>query len=343
MYGSVMVSPASTPERQVRRWRVAPDRLLAWIGVAGFACYGTLWIVHQAFYSPFGVSVFMVGVGQAQMVTTAAVFALWFVPLLTYLAVVVRFLFSVKPPREGRAPVLEAAFGAVLVIGTLMLFLRVAVLRDAVRVTNRDPSGFFVLSVFVAMVGVLSLALFSRGLAEVLTFRFGYPLIRPALKWWMVRRYLGRDPTSEAVFTIYLPARRAARKRAARRRAGWRRDLQRAGRTYRLALVAVLGLGFFLAVIALILTAQRDAEARIAGRVYETNWVYKLLTPGARARSVQVIAHDPRLRSLEKARVLYLGTHDGTDVLYDSTAKHTLLVPAGSVTLVLPPGRRGSA
>jgi hypothetical protein len=141
----------------------------AWLGVAGFACYGTLWMVHQAFYSPFGVSVFMVGVGQAQMVTTAAVFALWFVPLLTYLAVVVRFLFSVKPPRGGRVPVLEAAFGAVLVIGTLMLFARVAVLREAVRVTNGDPSGFFLLAVFVAMVGVLSLALFSRGLAEMLT------------------------------------------------------------------------------------------------------------------------------------------------------------------------------
>jgi hypothetical protein len=338
-----MVSPTSTSERQVRRWTVAPDRLLAWLGVAGFACYGTLWIVHQAFYSPFGVSVFMVGVGQAQMVTTAAVFALWFVPLLTYIAVVVRFLFSVKPPRGGRAPVLEAAFSTVLVIGTLMLFSWVAVLRDAVRVTNDDPSGFFFLAVFVAMVGVLSLALFSRGLAEMLTFRFGYPLVRPALKWWMVRRYLGRAPTSEAVFTTYLPARRASRRRAARRRAGWRRDLQHAGRTYRLALVAVLGLAFFLAVMALVLTAQRDAEARIAGRAYETNWLYELLTPGAMARSVQVIAHDPRLRSLEKARVLYLGTHDGTDVLYDRTAKHTVLVPAGSLTLVLPPGNRRSA
>jgi hypothetical protein len=191
-----MVSPTSTSERRVRRWTVAPDRLLAWLGVAGFACYGTLWMVHQAFYSPFGVSVFMVGVGQAQMVTTAAVFALWFVPLLTYLAVVVRFLFSVKPPRGGRVPVLEAAFGAVLVIGTLMLFARVAVLREAVRATNGDPSGFFLLAVFVAMVGVLSLALFSRGLAEMLTFRFGYPLLRPALKWWMVRRYLKRFASS---------------------------------------------------------------------------------------------------------------------------------------------------
>jgi hypothetical protein len=225
----------------------------------------------------------------------------------------------------------------------LMLFSRVAVLRDAVRVTNDDPSGFFFLAVFVAMAGVLSLALFSRGLAEMLTFRFGYPLMRPALKWWMVRRYLGRAPTSEAVFTTYLPARRASRKRAARRRADWRRDLQRAGRTYRLALVAMLGLAFFLAVMALVLTAQRDAEARIAGRAYETNWVYELLTPGAMARSVQVIAHDRRLRSLEKARVLYLGTHDGTDVLYDRTGKHTVLVPAGRLTLVLPPGNRRSA
>jgi hypothetical protein len=88
------------------------------------------------------------------------------------------------------------------------------------------------------------------------------------------------------------------------------------------------------------LTAQRDAEARIAGRAYEPIWVYKLLTPGARARPVQVIAHDPRLRSLEKAQVLYLGAHEGTDVLYDRSAKHTVLVPAGSVTLLLPPGNR---
>jgi hypothetical protein len=39
---------------------------------------------------------------------------------------------------------------------------------------------------------------------------------------------------------------------------------------------------------------------------------------------------------LEKAEVLYLGTHGGTDLLYDRTAKRTVMVPAGSVTLVLP-------
>jgi hypothetical protein len=48
-----------------------------------------------------------------------------------------------------------------------------------------------------------------------------------------------------------------------------------------------------------------------------------------------VIAQDPRLRSLEKAQLLYLGTHDGMQVLYDRTNKHVVLVPTGSVTLVL--------
>ena len=84
------------------------------------------------------------------------------------------------------------------------------------------------------------------------------------------------------------------------------------------------------------LTAQRDAEARIAGQQYETTLMYRLLTPGAMARSVRVIAHDPKLQSLEKAEVLYLGTHDGADLLYDRTAKRTVMIPAGSVTLVLP-------
>ena len=68
------VSPAD--EQQMRRWRVSPDRLLAWLGVTGLTCYGALWVVHQSFYNPFAVSVFMVGVGQAQMLTLAAVYAL---------------------------------------------------------------------------------------------------------------------------------------------------------------------------------------------------------------------------------------------------------------------------
>ena len=67
------------------------------------------------------------------------------------------------------------------------------------------------------------------------------------------------------------------------------------------------------------------------------NWIYDLLTPATAARNVQVVAHDPKLLSLEKAKVLYLGAHGGTDVLYDRTAKHTVLVPAGNVTLILPP------
>jgi hypothetical protein len=214
-----MANPTSTSERQVRRWAVAPDRLLAWLGVVGLACYGTLWLVHQAFYSQFGVSVFMVGLGQAQMVTTAAVLALWFVPLLAYPVVLARFLFSMKPPRGGRAPVLEAALGAVLLLGTLMLLREGSTLRNALRPTDGEPSGFLVLAVFVGMAGMLSLALLSRGTVEILTFRFGYPLIRPAVKWWMLRRYLGRAWTPEAIFTTYLPARRASRQRAVRRRA----------------------------------------------------------------------------------------------------------------------------
>jgi hypothetical protein len=70
------MSVDSAAEQQMRRWKVAPDRLLAWLGVTGLVCYGILWLVHQTFYGSFGVSVFAVGVGQAQMVTAAAVFAL---------------------------------------------------------------------------------------------------------------------------------------------------------------------------------------------------------------------------------------------------------------------------
>jgi len=107
-------------------------------------------------------------------------------------------------------------------------------------------------------------------------------------------------------------------------------------RTYRLALVAMLGMGFFLAVFALAFTAQRAAQAQIAGRSYKTNMIYNILTPAAVARPVKVTAQDPRLRSLEKAQLLYLGTHDGMQVLYDRTKKHAVLVPTGSVTLILP-------
>jgi len=99
----------------------------------------------------------------------------------------------------------------------------------------------------------------------------------------------------------------------------------------------MLGLGLFCAIMALALTAEREAQALIAGREYETNLLYDVLTPGARARSVQVLAHDPKLRSLEKADVLYLGAHNGVDVLYDRTAKHTVIVPAGAVSMILQP------
>jgi hypothetical protein len=163
-----------------------------------------------------------------------------------------------------------------------------------------------------------------------------YQRIRSAYKWWLLRRYLGRAVSADAILATYLPARRAARRRAARRRAAWRRDRQAVGRTVWLVFVAILGAGLFYAVVALTLTAQQDAQAQIAGRKHETIWLYDLLTPGAVARPVEVIAQDPRLRSLEKAQVLYLGTHDGMQVLYDRTKKHAVLVPGGSVTLILP-------
>jgi len=35
------------------------------------------------------------------------------------------------------------------------------------------------------------------------------------------------------------------------------------------------------------------------------------------------------------AQLLYLGAHDGMQVLYDRTKKHVVLVPTGSVALVL--------
>jgi hypothetical protein len=300
----------------------------------GLAYYGALWLIHQSFYRAFGLSVSMVGVGQAEMVTSAAVFALWVGPLLAYPAVIVRFLFS---RAQGRAALLEATFGAILLIGTVLL-LQWAPLKDAMRdLDGNSPSGLGILAMFLAMVALLSFVLFVKGLGDLSAAAVFYRGIRPAYKRWQVRRYLGRVRTTEAVFTTYVPARRTARRRAARRRAAWRRDLRAVGRTYRFAFVAVLGLGFFLAVALLADVAERDAQARIAERKYETNWVYHLLTPGEVARPVELIAHQPRLRSLEKAKLLYLGSHDGTEVLYDRTAKHAILVPAGSVTLMLRP------
>jgi hypothetical protein len=57
----------------------------------------------------------------------------------------------------------------------------------------------------------------------------------------------------------------------------------------------MLGLGCFLAVFALAFAANDAARAQIAGRRYETNLLYDVLTPGAVARPVEVIAQDPRL------------------------------------------------
>jgi hypothetical protein len=226
---------ASPTEKQLRRWKVAPDRLLAWLGVTGLACYGALWVVHQAFYSEFGVSVFTVGVGQAQMVTSAAVFALWLVPPIIYPAVLVRFVFSTAIPKGARVPALEAAFGLVLLAGTVMLFVWVAPLPDTLRGTDNNLSGLFVLVFFVASAAFLSIVLLFKVANDLLRLKV-YPLALSVVKWWRIRRYLRRNSSSEAVWRIYMPARRIARKRAARRRATWRHDLQRAGRTYWLAL-----------------------------------------------------------------------------------------------------------
>lgn len=329
-----MADPASVSGSQAGRRRIAPERILAWLSVVGLAYYGALWLIHQSFYRAFGLSVSMVGVGQAEMVTSAAVFALWVGPLLAYPAVIVRFLFS---RARGRGALLEAIFGAVLLIGMLLL-LQLAPLEDAMRdIDGSSPSGLGILAMFLAMVALLSFVLFVKGLGDLSAAFLFYRGIRPAYKWWLVRRYLGRPRTTEAVFTTYVRARRAARRRAASRRAAWRRDLRAVGRTYRFALVAVLGLGFFLAVALLADMAERDAQARIADRKYETNWVYHIFTPGEVARPVELIAHQQRLRPLEKAKMLYLGTHDGTEVLYDRSAKRAVLVPAGSVTLILRP------
>jgi hypothetical protein len=192
-------------------------------------------------------------------------------------------------------------------------------------------------AVFVGMTAFLGAVLLVRALRDLLLSRSHYRWVRQVRKWLLLRQYLGKDASAEAVIATYLPSRRAARQRAARRRAGWQRDLRAIGRTSRLALVAMLSLGFFLGFGTLVLAAERDAQARIAGQTYKTNFIYEILTPGAVTRPVEVIAQDPRLRSLETTQVLYLGSHDGMQVLYDRTKKRALLVPAGSVTLILPP------
>jgi hypothetical protein len=241
------VSPAD--EQQMRRWRVSPDRSLAWLGVTGLTCYGALWVVHQSFYNPFAVSVFMVGVGQAQMLTLAAVYALWLVPPFIYPAVLVRFLFSTGFPKSARVPVLEAAFGALLLSGIVFLFVRVASLRALG--SGNNLSVLYVLTFFATSVGLLGFALLFKGITDLMSLK-AYPFVgRPVIRWWRIRKHLGRTSTSKAVWSTYLPARRRARKQATARRAAWRRDFRRASRTYRLAFAASLGLGLFCAIFAL--------------------------------------------------------------------------------------------
>jgi hypothetical protein len=85
--------------------------------------------------------------------------------------------------------------------------------------------------------------------------------------WWWVRRHMGRRADAEEVIATYLPARRAAKRRATRRRrrrAAWRHDLRLVSRTYRLALTAMLGLGFVLAVFALAFAAAGVAKVSTA-------------------------------------------------------------------------------
>jgi hypothetical protein len=329
-----MASPATTGG-QARRWAVPPERTLAWLSLLGLVCYGALWFVHQSFYSVFGVSLATVGVGQAQIVTSAAVVALLLALLVTSLAVIFRLPYT-RRPSPWRVALLEGIAGAVLAGVALALLTPLA---RAARGAKGGPSDVLLTVVFfVVMVSLLGAALAVRGLGDL--------LIRWCLRWLyqvrkrlLVRRYLGQDVTTEAVIATYLPARRAARRRIARRRArraAWGRDLRVASRTYRLAGAAVLALAFFVGVFALSLAADHDARARIAGRSYKTNMIYNILTPAAVARPVKVTAQDPRLRSLEKAQLLYLGTHDGMQVLYDRTKKHAVLVPTGSVTLILP-------
>ena len=102
------------------------------------------------------------------MVTTSAVIALWVVPLLAYPVVLARFLFSVKPPRAGRAPILEAAIGATLFIGTVIILVTVAALRTGLDTTGNGPSGFGILALLIGMVGMLSLVLLLKGVLQKL-------------------------------------------------------------------------------------------------------------------------------------------------------------------------------
>jgi hypothetical protein len=153
-----------------------PDRTRSYIDVT-CGSRGVLWLIHQSFYRAFGLSVSMVGVGQAEMVTSAAVFALWVGPLLAYPAVIVRFLFS---RAQGRAALLEATFGAVLLIGT-MLLLQWASLKDAMRdLDGNSPSGLGILAMFFAMVALLSFVLFVKGLGDLSATAVFYRGIRPA-------------------------------------------------------------------------------------------------------------------------------------------------------------------
>jgi len=319
---------------------VPPERVLAWLTLLGLVCYGALWFVHGVFYGAFGVSLAMVGVGQTEIVTKAAVFALLFALLLVYPAVMIRVYFLAILPGSRprwRPAALEMLAGALLLGGAWMLLLPGTPLHQALRAANGGRFGLVTLALFLVMTSVLGALLSAKGLMDFLASRPVNRWMRQADLWWL-RRHRGQGANAEEVIAIYREARRKARRRATRRRerrAVWRRDLRVASRMYRLALTAMLGLGLVMAVFALAFAADDAARAQIAGRRYQTNLLYDVLTPGAVARPVRVIVQDPRLRWLEKAQLLYLGAHDGMQVLYDRTKKRAVLVPTGSVTLML--------
>jgi len=54
-------------------------------------------------------------------------------------------------------------------------------------------------------------------------------------------------------------------------------------------------------------------------------------------RTVKVEAIAPQFRPLQDAQLLYLGTNAGAHVLYNRTARQTLLAPSGAVALRFDP------
>jgi hypothetical protein len=300
-----------------------PERILTWLSLLGITCYVITWIGYDTFYRSFSVSPEAVGISYPALLIPAAVF-------FSLILMLVAGIAALAAPLFMRVPI--GAAGVLSQVGLLIFALSIfwAGMKPPPH-TGLPPS-----SLLLALAMLFGGILFSHGVGIMISHKVD--------KYWRRLRHLSRvrrlrrriQPEcsvgeKRAVIRKYVATRRRRRRNWARLRKDFREAVPV---TFALlfAAAAFLTLSF---IVYLSHSAEQAARDVAAGKqMFNSGGDFPAaVLLNVRARKVEVLAVESRFRSLEREKLLYLGTKDGAYVVYDIAQKKALLIPSGAIAL----------